>query len=381
VIRKVLLVVSILVLAVLVFTSPVLEERGNQDFVEYWSAGRLNLLGGNPYDPEQLIPVQRQTGRTKGVPIMMWNPPWTLTLVMPLSGLPYSLAQTLWMLSHITIIFGSLTWFWTFYGGDPKYRWVSWLVGFSFGPLLHVLKMGQIGPLLLLSITGFFYFYERDKEWLTGASLALLTIKPHLLYLLLLALFLWSVDRQKWNVILGGTGGVLLLLGIAWGINPALLRQYDYAVTHYPPEQWATPTLGALLRLSAGVEHFWLQFVPPILGATWLYFYWRRHRECWCWSEQLPLLILISVVTTAYGWTFDYVVAVLALLPIAILMIRGHWRSHLWAKVGLLVIYVAWNGIALFTSREQGWYWWLAPSLLIWYVFARKRFADALQLS
>src|SRR5690606_16719256 len=29
------------------------------DFVEYWAAGRLNADGGDPYDPEQLGPLQR----------------------------------------------------------------------------------------------------------------------------------------------------------------------------------------------------------------------------------------------------------------------------------------------------------------------------------
>ncbi len=349
------------------------------DFVEYWSAGRLNLTGGNPYDPEQLTPIQLQSGRTTGIPVMMWNPPWTLTLVMPLSWLPYPIARLLWFLLHIVILFLCLTYAWSLYGGNPDYKWVSWLVGFSSGPLLHVLRAGQIGLFLLLAVVGFLYFHRRGKEGWAGASLVLLTIKPHLLYLFLLAVFLWSVDRRKWKVILGGAVALLLLLGIAWGINPALLRQYYYATTHYPPEQWATPTLGAVLRVLVGIEHFWLQFVPSGLGALWLLFYWRQHRERWCWQEQLPVIILVSTMTAAYGWTFDHTASILAILPVAILVLRENWRDRKLAKIGLLLAYVAFAGMAIFSSMEQMWYWWMAPFLLVWYLLAREVFTGPKQ--
>jgi hypothetical protein len=349
------------------------------DFVEYWSAGKLNLRRGNPYDPEQLTPLQRQTGRTAGIPIMMWNPPWTLTLVMPLSWFPYPIARVLWLMLHIGIFFISLMWAWSFYGGDPHYRWVSWLVGFSFAPLLHVLKAGQIGPLLLLAVVGFFYFHERGNAWLAGASLVLLTIKPHVLYLFLLAVLFWTMDRHKWKVILGGVLAFFLLLGIAWGVNPALISQYYYATTHYPPEQWATPTLGAVLRVLFGIEYFWLQFVPSGLGALGLLFYWQRHRTRWCWSEQIPLITLVSTMTAAYGWTFDHTASVLALLPIAILVLEDDWRRKRWAKAGVLFAYLAFDTVAIFSSREQLWYWWMAPFLLLWYLLAREIFTESEQ--
>jgi hypothetical protein len=379
------LVLIILVIGLVIFLWLAMQKLSSpsflffDDFVEYWSAGRLNLTGGNPYDPEQLTPIQLQTGRINGIPIMMWNPPWTLTLVMPLSWLPYSIARLLWFLLHIVILFLCLTYAWSLFGGDPDYKWVSWLVGFSFGPLLHVLRAGQIGLFLLLAVVGFFYFHERGKEGWAGASLVLLTIKPHVLYLFLLAVFLWSVDRRKWKVILGGAVAFLLLLGTAWGINPALLRQYYYATTHYPPEQWATPTLGAVLRLLFGVEHFWLQFVPSGLGALWLFFYWQQHREHWCWQKQLPLVILVSTMTAAYGWTFDHTASILAIVPVAILVLREDWQTGKLAKIGLLLAYVAFAGVAMFSSLEQQWYWWMAPFLLIWYLVAREVFTGSRQ--
>src|SRR3954454_5750660 len=66
------------------------------DFVEYWAAARLTLDGKNPYDPAQLLPLQRAAGRDTDEAIMMWNPPWSFTVVLPLGLLPAREAQLLW---------------------------------------------------------------------------------------------------------------------------------------------------------------------------------------------------------------------------------------------------------------------------------------------
>ena len=342
------------------------------DFVEYWSAGKLNLTRGNPYDPEQLTILQLQTGRVENVPIMMWNPPWTLTLVMPFGALPYSVSRVLWLLLNIGIIFLGVDWAWRFYEGPEKYRWVAWLVAFSFGPSLRVLKIGQISPLLLLGVVGFLYFNEHQRSWWAGAALSLITVKPHLVYLVGLAVLCWAIDNRRWSVLLGGGLALSVAMGIAWGINPALVRQYRYALLHYPPEQWATPTLGAVLRALFGPEKVWLQFIPAFMGSIWFVLYWRRHHAAWVWREQLPLIILVSVLTSAYGWVFDHAILLLALLPVALALLRANWKSRPGDKIGLLVVYLIVDGLVLFSSMEQLWYWWLVPFFLGWYLLSQR---------
>ena len=238
-------VIVLVKLAMTELTSPAF--LYSDDYVEYWSAARLNLSGGNPYDPEQLAPLQLAAGRTRDVPLMMWNPPWTLTLLMPLSWLPYSLSRLLWLLLSVLILFLAANWGWYTYGGDPAKRWLAWLVVFTFSPSLHLLRFGQITLLLLLGVIGFLHFVKGERWWLAGAAAALITIKPHLLYLFGFAFVVWAVDRRKWTLLGGFVFSVVGALGIAWAVN--LIRQYFYAVTTYPPEQWATPTLGAILRL------------------------------------------------------------------------------------------------------------------------------------
>lgn len=350
-----------------VLTSP--EVLKTDDYVEYWSAGRLNLLGGNPYDPAQLTPLQLATGRAEGVPVMMWNPPWTLAIAMPLSWLDYPVSRFLWLLLNLGIIFFVADWGWRVYGGAPGNRWVAWLVAFTFGPCLHVLKAGQIAPLLLLGVVGFLYFARQERWGVAGAMAALITIKPHLLYLFGLALLFWALEHRRWRLLLGFAAAIILAMGSAWAINPALVSQYLYALAHYPPAEWATSTFGAVLRIRFGIENFWLQFLPSVLGCLWFVFYWQRHRERWDWREQLPILVLVSVVTAAYGWTFDYPVFLLAIVQSAVWLLQGRWT---WSKRGLLWAYIGLMLVSLFSSQSQLWYWWMASWLLLWYWLVRR---------
>lgn len=357
-------------LAVRVLMSPTL--LCLDDFVEYWSAARLNLKGGNPYDPDQMETLQRQIGRVEQVPIMMWNPPWTLALAMPISLFPYPASRLIWFLLSIAAIVWCTDSLWITYGGASHQRWWAWLVALTFGPSLHVLKAGQVSPFLFLGIVGFLHLISYGREWWAGATLALASLKPHLVYLVGLAVLFWAVENRRWRVLLGGAAAIALAVGVTWAINPALLSQYIFALTHYPPEQWATPTLGGVLRLLLGVDKFWLQFVPSVVGGVWFALYWWRHRSGWDWLQRLPLVVLVSVLTAAYGWTFDCTILLVAVLPAAVTLSRNSWQTSPIARAGLLGSYTVVNGWALFSSMDQIWYWWMVPFFLVWYLLVLK---------
>ena len=74
------------------------------DFVEYWSAGRLNLAGGNPYGSDELFALQREYGCPKDRPVMMYNPPWTLPFVMPFGALDYGTGRLAWLLLSLGLV-------------------------------------------------------------------------------------------------------------------------------------------------------------------------------------------------------------------------------------------------------------------------------------
>ena len=61
-----------------------------------------------------------------------------------------------------------------------------------------------------------------------------------------------------------------------------------------------------------------LQFAPTLPGIIALAWYWRKYRKDWQWRERLPVVLTLSILTAAYGWPFDEVVLLVAVVMIAV---------------------------------------------------------------
>ncbi len=356
------------------------------DYVEYWAAGRLNLTGGNPYSADELLPLQQAAGRPTDEAIMMWNPPWTLTVAMPLGALPPRLGQVVWLILSIAAVGVSVALLWNTYAAPANKRWIGLGVAFTFVPTLFVLQTGQISAFLLLGCALFAWCAKRGYHFAAGAAAVLIAIKPHLAYLLWLAVGLDAVVNRRWRIVLGGivTGVVATLIPMA--LNPDVWADYfdAYRNSPVPPSKWVSLTLGVVLRLSYGTDHFWLQFVPMglvVLGFGW---HWAKNAKTWDWAEQLPSLVACSFVSSPYGaWHFDLVLMLLPILHRAArllpspsggegLGVRGSW-------VIPLVVFAAMN-VAMFAMSRvhlwSFWYCWVAPLVLVTYAFTARRRLD-----
>jgi hypothetical protein len=338
------------------------------DFVEYWAAGRLLAQGHDPYDLEAIERLQRSVGHT-AEPILMWNPPWALPLVLPLGLLECRTAHLVWLLLNLAVLAGCADLLWRLYDGPAELRWLGWLLGLAFLPSAFALLAGQIAPLLLLGVTGFLWCQRRGHDLRAGAAAALLGIKPHLAYLFWPALLLWCLHTRRWRVLLGGAGAGLAALGVALWFDPDVLAQYAQALSTRPPAQYRSPTLGTLLRLAVGAGSFRLQFLALLPGLAWFVPYWLRHRRDWSWLQRLPLMLLVSLLTAAYGaWPFDLVLLLPAVLqPAAALARSGRPLSRALACAACAAI----NGLALVLvvrEAEYLWFIWMTPALLLAYL-------------
>jgi len=331
------------------------------DFTEYWAAGRLLLQGENPYDPVQMGAMQRALGRPNVNPLLMYNPPWTLSVLLPFAVLSYGLGKLAWILFQGAALLFSVDRLWQLYGGDPRLRWLAWGLGVSFVPVLFALNEGQLMPLVLLGLVAFLEFVDHQHGGWAGAALVVASFKPQLLYLLLLAVLCWVVSRHQWKVIWGGLGGLAAMLVIPAALRPQLIPEYLYFVLHEPLSRWAPPTLGTLLRLWWGHEHFWLQFMPVLIGLAWFIWLWSSERQHWDWRKHLPRLLLASMTLNAYGWVHDQTILLIAVIAMAVPLIQKAARPWLLGAAGAYFIL---NGvlIALQLARvgELG-YVWLAP--------------------
>jgi hypothetical protein len=334
------------------------------DFIEYWAAAKLTLSGQNPYDANLLLPLQQANGRDTDKAIMMWNPPWSLTVVVPLGLLPAREAQLLWLAVNFAAILICGDRLWLLLGGSKERRWAGWAIALTALPTLFALQSGQISPLLLLGGVLFLECERRGWHFAAGAATVLLAIKPHLAYLVWVAILCHAIGRGRWRIVLGGAATAILCSAVPLVFNTDVWRQYLDALANRTPEEWLMPTLGSLLRLVFGGAMFGLQFVPVFAGLAWFARYWTRYEKTWDWDDQIPLLLLVSFLTAPYGaWPFDMVL----LLPAALwLVLRVHGPARGPVIAGLIAVNVACFVLNVL-KISSFWFIWVAPVMLLLY--------------
>src|SRR5690348_15051055 len=98
--------------------------------------------------------------------------------------------------------------------------------------------------------------------------------------------------------------------------------------------------------------------------------FWRARRTCWSWSGHLPIVLLVSLVTTAYGWLFDQIVLLPAVMQVAVPLLR---RRRL--RLQALTAYLGTSALMMLfvILRKTGTaYTWTAPAWLALYIWLRR---------
>jgi hypothetical protein len=374
----ILLVVSAFLLVRL---SPILtksEYLPSDDFMRFWASGRLNIQSGNPYDPLRIEQIQIEAGSlASGLSAnsIMLNPPWAVALFMPFGLLNYPISRLIWLLTSTSLILISSLLLWRIYAGCPKQRWLALLVVFIFAPTISVLEKGQITSLLLLGIVGFLYFTVMDRnDWLAGISLALVSIKPQVAFLFWIGLLFWVIQQRRWLIPISTLITILSLTLIAMFFNPQIIKQFLGMLQSYQISDWAVPTIGSYLRYFwLGLGKFWPQFVPSILGSIWFIYYWYKHHKSWNWSDELPRVLLVSLLTSPYYWTYDLVILIPAVL-LAVIWMTSDWKR--WSTLIFALIFLGVNilDLILHKSLDDFWFIWVAPTLFIWFIVVRWQY-------
>jgi hypothetical protein len=348
-------------------------ETIGSDFAGYWTSGRLLLQGDNPYSAENLVALQQSLGLSERGPVVIYNPPWVLTLLLPFCIPEFAPGKLMWLACTLALILYCTDRLWLIYGGSIKARACAPLVAATFSPMLFAYQLGQIVPFLLLGLVGFIYFVRRGKWWLAGMMTIFIAVKPHTIYLFWLALLMWAVKHRLWQVLLGGALALLCMTLPPLLYNPNVISQYlsDIVMKSYA-SYWATPTLGTFLRLLFGSQKEWLQYIPALAGLIWFYYYWRIHRDSWTWEHHVLMLIFVSLMTNFYTWPFDYITILPAVIQAAVWICQEPGFRH---RGWIVLLYIMIN-VAAFVSTyllSYHWYIWIPFALWTNYVLLKKQ--------
>jgi hypothetical protein len=331
------------------------------DFIAYWSAARVLAQGGNPYDLPALLSIHRAAGWPHDAPLPTWYGPWVVAATAPIGVVPYWPARIVWIALQVVCVWTSASLLWRLYGGaanSPR----PYLLAAMFTPTLLCFFEGQITPMILLGLTGFLVLVTQHRDWQAGAALFPATAKPLTLYLVWLAIAMWTLRSRRPKVLLA------LALAVGVGACGALVLNTDvfgawlrFAAARSPLGQAYTPTIGSILRAVFGKEYLWLAYPSMVIGLGWWLMTWRRYAATLDWRGELPMLSFVSLLTTPFGWSHD----ARLLLPAIIRHEAGADESPRRAQLWLLVNAVALALYPLLRYR-QTWYLLYLVALFPW---------------
>lgn len=360
-------------------TPQIREALTHRDFVQYWAAAKLLLHRTNPYDPDAEIQLQRSQGLPGTKALIIRLPPWSLPMMLPLGVVGFYPAWVLWMTLLVAALLTSIRLCWRMFSRDDT-RWLRsrvFLAGYVFAPVLACLVAGQIGLFLLLGVVLFLHF-EKSRPLLAGFALLLPLAKPHLLVLFWCVLACWMLVERRWRILAGLLAALTVATGVAVALDPGVFAHYSaHALSNAAIQTEFIPALAGVLRLLFLRQAFWAQFIPLAIGLIWSVWFYAVNRQRWNWRDHGMAVMVVSVLTTPYGWLTDEVILMPVILQAAIFVMANGQRNRLWP----IILFAGLNGLLLMMIVFQvpfasGMYFWSSVVWFGWYYYGRTRRAQ-----
>ncbi len=331
------------------------------DFERYWASFQILSLHQNPFD---LHALSRMTQFEWGGPA--YASPWLYLLIAPVLCLPLASATYVWIVINTGLFFSILGMTWRTLSNKPCPWATLFFITIPFFPVVINFYSGQLGLLSAFGFTGCLYMIHRGKDRLAGCFFVLMTLKPHVVYLLMIAWVVWIFQNKKYRFLFSCIFCQLIVMGLTAWMFPTIYQNWLVVLKH--ATHHATSTLPSLLRAWVyGSEQFqdtvFLWAMP--LGMIFSTLYYFRKRKI-IWQKHLPILLCLSVWTAPYGFSFDFSVLVILLIIIgaqASSISDGFEKRLIYLRVAAMHT-CSW-GLWILLLPDQSGYAWIPP-LTFW---------------
>jgi len=333
-----------------------------RDFIGYWSAGQQIVHGANPYDPEEVLRLEKAVGLGDLQIKITPSPPVGLAVVIPLGFLGAKAGLVFWMMAQFVCLSLALWAVWCLAGRPPSRLH---LLGYLFAPALACIMAGQLGTFFLLGLV-FFLLWREMRPLLAGAALLPMTLKPHLFLPIAIVFLLWVAMERRARVLAGLISAMAASFALVLAFDPQAWSQFSAMAHAGLMHDRFAPTLSAYLRLDLAPRAVWLEYLPMALACIWAIVYFWRRRVRWDWMQHGMLVLIVGVLCAPYAWVTDETVLLPAVL-LGVYCARATGRSlipiALITAIALVELYA--------NIRITSWYYvWTTPAWLAWFVYA-----------
>ncbi len=320
---------------------------GANDFYSRWMGARaLFLRGENPYSREVTEEIQMGMFGHLMPPeqdqAAFAYPLYAAFLSAPLVVVPYAEAQALWMAFLVlAVVVGALSL-------APVYRvkitparlGVLVLGTLLFYPTARGVFLGQYALVSFGCLGLVLWAIETRHDSAAGIFLALSTVKPQMVVLLVPLVVLWALHSSRWRIVLATAIGLgaLFCLGMVW--LPNWLFEFIRALAAYTGYMHVGPPLQSALEMLLP-----LALVAPMLVIVALILLllvlltWLRAGD-----NFLPAFNLTAIVTTLIAVRIGTPDQVLLLFPLWF-WVWSDWRMRHVARalaLGLTALALCW---------------------------------------
>lgn len=334
---------------------------GGNDFYPRWRGTRALILEGrDPYSQEVTVEIQKamygRPAREDEDQVAFAYPLHVSLLILPFSLLSYPMAQAFWfstlvlaMLAALVLVLRTLDWV-----PSPLQLIGLALWSVFFYPTARSLLLGQLSIVVLALLALSLWAMRQGRPFLAGCSLALSTVKPQMVFLVVPFLLLTSLKSRNYRTLAGFALLVAVLLGVTSAILPTWIPSFignlasyrlytslyrggmspvGYVVSSVVPARLSSlGTFAVSLGLGAGLVYAWFGALRDRLEA----------------SSALSFTLIATLLLPGETGTTNQV---LLLLPVMAWFCS--WRSRRWLVtfVSLILLVGPW---LLFLLTVQG---------------------------
>lgn len=340
------------------------ENPGGNDFLVHWMGTRSFLVNGlSPYSDETALKIQTMAYGRPAQPgeheLRVAYPLYSVIIFLPFAFIKdFILARAIWMtVSEIAIILLAVL----------TMRLSNWRPGLILMAVyllfsvfwyhgLRALINGNAVILVALGLVGAFLAIRNGADGVAGVLLALTTIKPQVVLVVILFVLFWGLSNRRWDLIIWFIGSMILLVGMGMLLMPDWIVQNLREVLRYPGYN-PPGTFGAALsvylpamgsRIANGVS--------IILGGVLLVEWWLARK-----AEARRFLWVACLTLVASQWIGiqtdpgNFIVLFPALILVfAIWEERLKRSGRLLTVIGLILAFFGEWGLFLASVRLVG---------------------------
>jgi hypothetical protein len=209
-ISTILIVIGMTVVWVM-FGSLLLDAARSHDFLNIYTGSSLAREGHFADLHNVDVQLEREHRIFPGLPTLVpfVRPSFYAAILAPLSLLPYNTAFVVWIAIQITLLIGCWVYGWWKFGPNAL------VFGAMFLPAPMGIASGQDCVVMLALLILAYELHDRDRPYLSGAALALMLIKFHLILLWPVALLL----TKRWRMLAGFSAMAAIEIAISLALG------------------------------------------------------------------------------------------------------------------------------------------------------------------